>query len=57
MLSCRRQLSIEIARLTKKKRFGLVFENHLPDNVVMPEVAIRRGTKVALRGEHLLLGN
>lgn len=45
------QLRIEIARLTKKKRFGLVFENHLPDNVVMPEVTIRRGTKVALRGK------
>lgn len=45
------QLSIEIARLTKNKRFGLVFENHLPDNVVMPEVTIRRGTKVALRGK------
>lgn len=44
------QLRIEIARLTKKKRFGLVYENHLPDNVIMPEVAIRRGTKVALRG-------
>lgn len=45
------QLRIEIARLTKKKRFGLVFENHLPDNVIMPEVTIRRGTKVALRGK------
>jgi len=41
----------EIERLTKKKRFGLVYENHLPDNVVMPEVKIRRGTKVALRDQ------
>lgn len=45
----REQLRIEIARLTKKKRFGLVYENHLPDNVLMPEVTICRGTKVALR--------
>lgn len=44
------QIREEVARLTKKKRFGLVYENHLPDNVLMPEVAIRRGTKVALRG-------
>ncbi len=44
------QIREEVARLTKKKRFGLVYENHLPDNVVMPEVTIRRGTKVALRG-------
>ena len=28
-----------------------MFENHFPDNVVMPEVTIRRGTKVALRGK------
>lgn len=47
----RRQLREEIERLTKKKRFGLVYENHLPDNVVMPEVKIRRGTKVALRDQ------
>ena len=45
------QLREEIERLTKKKRFGLVYENHLPDNVVMPEVKIRRGTKVALRDQ------
>lgn len=25
------QLKAEVARLTKKKRFGLVYENHLPD--------------------------
>ena len=45
------QLREEVERLTKKKRFGLVYENHLPDNVVMPEVKIRRGTKVALRDQ------
>lgn len=44
------QIREEVARLTKKKRFGLVYENHLPDNVIMPEVTIRRGTKVTLRG-------
>lgn len=43
------QLREEVGRLTKKKRFGLVWENHLPDNVQLPEVRIRRGTKVALR--------
>lgn len=45
----REQLRLEIERLTKKKRFGLVWENHLPDNVVLPEVRIRRGSKVTLR--------
>lgn len=43
------QLRTEIARLTQKKRFGLVFENHLPDNITLPEVKIRCGTKVVLR--------
>ena len=43
------QLRTEIARLTQKKKFGLVFENHLPDNITLPEVKIRCGTKVALR--------
>ena len=47
----REQLRSEIARLTKKKKFGLVFENHLPDNVILHEVTIRRGTKVALKGK------
>lgn len=43
------QLRLEVERLTKKKRFGLVWENHLPDNIFLPEVTIRKGTKVALR--------
>lgn len=45
----REQLRVEINRLVKKKHFGLVYENHLPDNVLMHEVVIRRGTKVVLR--------
>lgn len=44
-------LEQEAKRLANKKAFGLVYERHLPDNVKMPEVAIRRGTKVVLRGE------
>lgn len=45
----REQIKAEVNRLTKKKRFGLVYENHLPDNVIMYDVTIRRGTKVVLR--------
>ena len=47
----RSQLEQEAKRLANKKAFGLVYERHLPDNVQMPEVVIRRGTKVILRGE------
>ena len=46
-------LEQEAKRLTNKKAFGLVYENHLPDNVKMPEVAIRRGTKVVPRDEKI----
>lgn len=42
-------LEQEAKRLMNKKAFGLVYESHLPDNIKMPEVAIRRGTKVVLR--------
>lgn len=44
-------LEQEAKRLTNKKSFGLVYEKHLPDNILLPEVAIRRGTKVVLRGK------
>lgn len=47
----REQLRTEVERLTRKKQFGLVYESHLPDNVVLPEVKIRRGMKVALRDQ------
>lgn len=47
----REQIREQVNRLTKKKHFGLVYESHLPDNVLLPEVKIRRGTKVALRGK------
>lgn len=36
----REQLRLEIERLDKKKRFGLVRENHLLDNVALPEMRI-----------------
>ncbi len=44
-------LEQEAKRLVNRKSFGLVYEKHLPDNILLPEVSIRRGTKVVLRGE------
>ena len=43
------QIQMELARLMKKKSFGLVFEHHMPDNLLTPEVPIRRGTNVVIR--------
>lgn len=45
----RGEIQTELARLMKKKSFGLVFEHHMPDNLLTPEVPIRRGTNVVIR--------
>ena len=45
----RGEIQMELARLMKKKSFGLVFEHHMPDNLLTPEVPIRRGTNVVIR--------
>ena len=45
----RGEIQLEVARLMKKKSFGLVFEHHMPDNLLTPEVPIRRGTNVVIR--------
>ena len=45
------QIKMELARLMKKKSFGLVFEHHMPDNLITPEVPIRRGTNVVIRNK------
>lgn len=47
-------LQAEIAALTKRRTFGLVFEQHQPEAVELPGRAIRRGDKVRVlppRGE------
>lgn len=45
----RGEIQTELARLMKRKSFGLVFEHHMPDNLLTPEVPIRRGTNVVIR--------
>ncbi len=39
----------EVDRLLGQKKFGIVFEDHLPESVQLPEAPIRRGSRVALR--------
>ena len=39
----------EVDRLLRQKKFGIVFEDHLPESVQLPEAPIRRGSRVALR--------
>lgn len=45
----RRRIEQELDKITKQKKFGLVFEEHLPECVPLYDVKIRRGAKVALK--------
>ncbi len=45
----RRDLTAQIAKLRQKRQFGLVFEEHLPERVALPQHRVRRGTKVLRR--------
>ena len=46
----RERLEAEIDRMTKQKKFGLVFEDHLPECTPHYDMPVTRGAKVALRG-------
>jgi adenine-specific DNA-methyltransferase len=47
--SLRRDLKTQFDRLRQKRQFGLVFEEHLPERVMLPQHPVRRGTKVVPR--------
>ena len=49
--SLRDEIAAEIRELKKQKRFGLVFEEHLPEMLRLPKARIRLGSLVAHR-EH-----
>ena len=45
----RADLKRQVEALRAKRRFGLVYEEHLPERVQLPEHTVRRGTRVVLR--------
>jgi|SRR5215217_6182213 len=47
----RKAIAAEIKALKKTKKFGLVFEEHLPETVRLPRLPIRVGELVALKSE------
>lgn len=47
----RRDLKAQFDRLRQKRQFGLVFEEHLPERVLLPQHQIRRGTKAVPRDD------
>lgn len=45
----RERLQKEVDKLAKQKKFGLVFEEHLPECTPLYDIPVRRGAKVALK--------
>lgn len=45
----RQRIMAEVNKLSKQKKFGLVFEEHLPECTPLYDVEIRRNSKVALK--------
>ena len=45
----RQRIMAEVGKLSKQKKFGLVFEGHLPECTPLYDVEIRRDSKVALK--------
>lgn len=46
----RDQIAAELAKLKVRKTFGLVFEEHLPEVVVLPDMALKPGIRVTKCG-------
>ena len=45
----RARIQAEVDRLSKQKKFGLVFEEHLPECTPMHDIPVRKGLKVSVR--------
>ena len=45
----RAKISDEVRKMKDKKKFGLVFEEHLPECTPLYDIPVRRGAKVALK--------
>lgn len=48
----RDQLAAEVAKLKNQKKFGLVFEDHLPELLRLPQVAATVGARVVRKDDH-----
>ena len=45
----RAKIEQEVDKLTKQKKFGLVFEEHLPECTPLYDIPVRKGLKVSVR--------
>jgi adenine-specific DNA-methyltransferase len=46
----RSEVAREVAALKKQKKFGLVFEEHIPEQILLPSLPVKEGLRVAKRG-------
>jgi adenine-specific DNA-methyltransferase len=51
--SLRSRLEQEFARISKNKKFGLVFEEHIPECTPLYDVAVKRGSTIACKTGHI----
>ena len=49
----RERIKAEVGKLSKQKKFGLVFENHVPEYTALYDVPIHVGSKVALKDKKI----
>ena len=47
----RQRIEKEVKELTKQKKFGLVFENHIPEKTLLYDYPISRGCKVIRKSD------
>ena len=52
-ISLRNRLEQEVTRLSKNKKFGLVFEEHIPECTPLYDVAVKLGSTVARKTGHI----
>ena len=45
----RARIAAEVEKLAKQKKFGLVFEEHLPECTPLYEIPVKAGATVALK--------
>ena len=45
----RERIAAEVDKLAKQKKFGLVFEEHLPECTPLWDIPVKKGSKVALK--------
>ncbi len=49
----RERIRVEVKRANKQKKFGLVFEQHLPEATPLYDVPVKKGSIVALKGQSI----